>query len=132
MKNRPNVVIVMARCNQNMEYFGIRFEEKDGPNLGLSLNLTLARKAWVGDWAFKLEKELGKKEGYDKNKINGIIALNPAYPGCPHCGQKLIVKCPCGEVACHGDQNQMMTCPSCGITASLDGYIQSLNAGEDR
>lgn len=132
MENRPNVVIVMACCRQTKQHFGIRFEEKENDTLGLKSNLDLPRRMWLGDWAFKMDNKLGKREGYDKNEINGIISLDiNVYPGCPHCFSKLIFKCSCGQVGCCDSPNQIVTCPNCGMTARLNGYIKRLKGGND-
>ena len=120
MENRPNVVIVRARCSQSKQYFGIRFEEKEMDTPGVGSHLGLGKKVWVGDWSFAVDSQLSKREGYDKNEINGIISVNlKVYPGCPHCSKKLIFECSCGQAACREGSNQIVTCPSCGRTARL-------------
>ena len=57
MENRPNVVIVMARCGHSKEYYGIRFEKKPSMeglpkhNFGIEPD-----QLWVADWAFEIKK----------------------------------------------------------------------------
>jgi hypothetical protein len=115
----PHVVIVLARCSQNRQGFGIRFEEK-------------AASRWSADWAFAIKETTARKEGYDRAEIRGAFGSDPAYPGCPHCGARGIFKCNCGKVACWDGERRVVTCPWCGSTGGLSGHVESLRAGNDR
>ena len=133
MGNRPNVVIVMARCRQTKEYYGIRFEENRSierypkHDFGIEPN-----QLWVADWAFEIKKESADREGYAKTEISGSFSIAPAYPGCPSCHGRSIFKCGCGKVACWDGKSQMVTCPYCGMTGLLSGQIDRLSSGGDR
>lgn len=133
MENRPNVVVVMARCSHSRQYYGIRFEESNvvDPNPGFRFGFK-PKRYWVGDWAFEIDEGSGKKEGYDKSEIRGFISMGSAYPGCPHCKGASIFKCSCGKVACWDGRSDIVTCPYCGITAGIVGQFESLSVGKDR
>lgn len=120
MDRLPNVVIVMARCAYSRQAFGIRFEEK-------------RRHQWTADWAFAIKEAAAKREGYDKGEIIGEFSLDGVYPGCPHCGASHIVKCGvCGKAACWDGLHSTVTCPWCGSTGQIGGYIESLDTSSDR
>lgn len=133
MENGPNVVIVMARCSHNKGYFGVRFEENKVGDQGLPFRLHLnPKRLWVADWAFAIESEVGRKEGYDKSEIRGTISMGITYPGCPHCNGRSIFRCSCRKVACWDGKSQMVTCPYCGMTGLVNGQIDRLSSGGDR
>ena len=119
MNDFPDVVVVMARCSQTRQGFGIRFEEK-------------APGQWIADWAFAIKEAVARKEGYDCGEITGAFGFDPAYPGCPHCGAMNIFGCNCGKVACWDGERRTVTCPWCGGTGKLSDHIQRLSAGGDR
>lgn len=133
MENRPNIVIVMARCGHSKEYFGIRFEENQSMERYPKHNFGgEPGQFWAADWAFEIRRESGGREGYDKTEISGIFSISPTYPGCPYCHGKSIYKCGCGKVVCWDGETQIVTCPYCGMTAQLSGQIESLYSGFDR
>lgn len=121
--DKPNVVIVIAKCSHNKKCFGILFEEK-------------SQNKWVGDWSFPIEETSAKNEGYDRVEIKGEIFLDSNYPGCPrcpHCNAKSFFNCSCCKVACWNGEDRTVTCPSCGRTMKLQiGGLRRLKAGEDR
>lgn len=120
----PKVVIIMARCSHSKQSFGIRLEDK----------LT---GQWMADWAFPIKEAAAKREGYDKSEIAGSFSVDDAYSGCPDCEQKSFVKCGgalfsrCNKVSCGGEQGSFHACPWCGNKAQINGYIESLSAGND-
>ncbi len=119
-QNKPEVVIVMARCSHESGPFGIRFEKKDG-------------NIWLGDWAFTINEYSARKEKYDHNVISGSIDLDPHYPGCPFCKSMAIVRCgKCNKVSCYDGQSSITTCPWCKNKARIGGIIDHLDAGGDR
>ena len=79
-----------------------------------------------------MKEAVAKREGYDKSQISGSFAMEPAFPGCPHCQGRGFVKCGCGKVACWNGESQTVTCPWCGQCGQLGGQIESLDAGGDR
>ncbi len=124
MMRRPNVVVVLARCERRSSTersaaFGVRIEERDPGH-------------WHADWAFALAEKAGVKEGYDKTEIAGRFNFAPGYPGCPWCEARAIVQCGCGRVACWDARTGPVRCPWCGDTSSVDGEIDRLAAGGDR
>lgn len=118
MNEMLNVVVVLARCVRSKEHFGIRLEEKE-------------EDKWVADWAFAVKERYAKKEGYDKEEIMGVFAIDAVYPGCPHCQSKLLVKCGCGRVACWDGEKRLITCPWCGAKSEIAGVVDRLSAMED-
>ena len=120
VEKRPKVVIVMARCSQSKQNFGIRFEERKRPG------------EWAADWAFAINAASAKREGYDRGEIAGSFWFDGPYPGCPSCHARSIFKCRCGKVACWDGERQIVTCPWCDATGELRGSFESLSAGTDR
>ena len=119
MREIPNVVIILAKCRNSGQPFGIRIEEK-------------APAQWAADWAFILQEKKARKEGYDRGEIHGSFGIDPAYPGCPHCRAPGFFKCGCGKVACWDGETRMVTCPWCGSRIELSVPIDHLSAGNDR
>jgi hypothetical protein len=114
-----NIAIVVARCCQTAEGFGIRFER-------------LGDARWSATWAFALKETAAKREGYDRSEISGVIELDRSYPGCPHCAKSRIVLCgSCTKVSCWNGETRLVTCPWCGNRAELAGTITSLTSKND-
>lgn len=117
---RPlNVVIVMARCRQDGQGFGLRFEE-------------VGKGRWAADWSFAVKEVSAKREGYDRGEIAGEFHFTPNYPGCPHCQAPSMFLCGCGKVSCWDGKSRKVICPWCSQTVDLEGSIKSLKAGGDR
>ena len=119
MERMPNVVIVLARCMQFGQDFGIRFEEVEPRN-------------WIGNWAFPIREDLAKRESYDRSTVSGSMQFSDDYPGCPSCHACSIFRCKCGGVACWDGVTGWITCPWCHNSGELRGTIESLSAGLDR
>jgi hypothetical protein len=117
--------VVMARCSQSGQGFGIRFEEQ-------------GRGRWIADWAFAAQETPAKsqrkkkRKGDDGGEISGVFEFDAAYPGCPHCHAPSIFQCVCGKVACWDGESHAVTCPWCGTTVELRDEIGSLSARADR
>lgn len=104
-KLNKDAFAVMAMCERTRENFGITVNPQ-----GRELVLT---------WAFKISAAQGRREGYEKKKVSGAVSLDDDFNGCPYCGSKRFYKClKCGKMVCYHGQ-QMVTCPSCGITSGL-------------
>jgi hypothetical protein len=114
-----NIVIVMGRCSQSKQGFGIRFERRGGDE-------------WAGTWAFAIKDAAAKREGYEKTQMNGRFSLDDAFPGCPHCSAHGFFCCGCGKLACWNGESRVVTCPWCGRSGELSGEITSLDGGGDR
>ena len=97
---------IMAVCEETKRYFGITVDE-DGWD----------QYRFV--WAFKIDKDKGKKEGYDSKTVTGSVTLDDEYPGCPYCGEKRFYICQCGKIVCYHGQERV-TCPNCGQSGTLE------------
>lgn len=124
--DNPNVVIIMARCSQTKQSFGIRLEERSS-------------SCWIADWAFPIQELTAKKEGYGNIEISGSFSVDAAYPGCPHCQRRSYCLCggnsfsKCNKVGCDDEEeNNKYSCPWCNKKVVIDGSITSLTVGGDR
>lgn len=96
---------VMAVCPEAKKYYGITVDY-------------LRKGAYKFVWAFKIDKDKAKREGYDSQRVHGSVELDSEYPGCPYCKSKQFIFCSCGAVMCwHGQR--VVTCPSCGQTGEV-------------
>ena len=112
--------IVVARCSQSGQDFGIRFEEQ-------------GRDRWIANWAYPQKETPSKKrKDFDRGAITGVFEFDAKYPGCPHCDAPSIFQCDCGQVACWDAETQAVTCPWCSTTVELRAQIDSLSARTDR
>lgn len=114
-----NIVIVMARCGQSKQSFGMRFERRNA-------------NRWLATWAFAIKDVAAKKEGYDQAEVSGAFGFDDSFPGCPHCGSHSFFKCSCGKVACSKGESKKVLCPWCDSSGELSGNVESLSAGGDR
>jgi hypothetical protein len=99
-ERKINAKIALCKCPTNKRVYGIRLEERNSN--------------WVRTWAFRIDEEKSKREGFGATVITG--AMNPVdeYPGCPYCGTMNIAQCSCGKLFCWRSETQMATCPWCG------------------
>ncbi|MCL1818321.1 MAG: hypothetical protein FWG35_05265 [Spirochaetaceae bacterium] len=67
-----NVAIGIAKCPTTREIYGVRVEEK-------------ADKKWWATWAFAINPETAKREGYTTHQFPPDILYEKEYPGCPYC-----------------------------------------------
>jgi len=97
---------IMAMCEETKKQFGITVDPR-GNNV------------YAFCWGFKIKEEQAKREGYDKSHVRGQVLYDPEFNGCPHCGSKQFYICRCGKVICwHGQE--FVTCPSCGLSTTLE------------
>lgn len=102
--------VILARCQQNKKLFGMRIE-----------NQGTIRKHWIMDWAFQIDEESARNEGFDSEKVMGNIDITIDYPGCPYCGSTGFVVCGnCGRLCCWND-GSYSTCAWCGDTRRVGG-----------
>lgn len=96
---------IMGVCEETKKLFGITVDPR---NRGFSFV-----------WAFKMNKDQAKREGYDKTSVKGAISYDSDFNGCPYCQSKSFYICAhCGKVVCyHG--SEYVTCPNCGVSSSL-------------
>lgn len=118
MSETPKAFIVISKCSQSNQSFGIRFEEK-------------SRGQWLADWAFSIKESMARREGYDRTEISGSFGLDSIYPSCPLCKNPSIVKCGCGKVSCWDGENQTVMCLWCKRKSRVGGQINSLDVGKD-
>jgi hypothetical protein len=101
-----NAKVAICKCPKTKGVFGIRFEERNGD--------------WLRTWAFKIDEDKAKREGFDATKINGTMTPTTEYPGCPYCETNTIAPCSCGKIFCFPEWTGVpkeATCPWCGKTA---------------
>lgn len=114
-----NIVIVMGRCGQSKQSFGIRFEQRSGHE-------------WAGTWAFAIKETAAKREGYEKTRMEGSFSFDAAFPGCPHCSSRSFFLCGCGKIACMRSEGHRVTCPWCGAIGEVGGAVTNMDGGGDR
>lgn len=113
------VSIVIARCVQSKQPYGIRFQQD------------FVGK-WTATWAFKRGERWLLKPRESSQHLTGGVALGETFPGCPHCGGGSFVRCGhCEAVGCWDKQTDPYPCPHCGRSAPIGGRIESLNASQD-
>jgi len=117
MAGSINAKVIMARCSKNKKVFGIRIEQRG--------------KDWVRTWAFPMDEDKAKREGFEANTVTGSMNQDNDYPGCPHCGSVGFVQCGCGKIGCNGGvikrgKSQEYTCPWCNEEGELQD-VESFN-----
>lgn len=97
---------IMAMCEETGKEFGISVDPR-------------GNNTYAFCWGFKIKEGQAKREGFDKTQVRGSVMYDEGFNGCPHCGSKQFYICRrCGRVICwHGEES--VTCPNCGITATL-------------
>jgi hypothetical protein len=100
-----NATVVLARCDKTKRLYGMRVEQRGND--------------WVRTWAFPIDEQKAKNEGFEANKVSGSMQAVDDYPGCPHCGTNGFVLCSCGKISCWngGEGTNTHTCPWCGQTS---------------
>jgi len=101
--------VVVARCPKNKKTYGVRVEQRE--------------RDWVRTWAFPIDEEKAKHEGFDSNTISGSMNATEEYPGCPYCKTKGFVLCgKCKKMGCDsGIVEGIYTCPWCGNSGTVYG-----------
>jgi len=108
--------VVLGKCSKTKRCFGMRVEKRGGK--------------WSRTWAFPIEEQTAKKEGFAANKVS-LSGTDNEYPGCPHCKDGGFVLCSCGKIGCMGAASNKesskkesnafsYTCPWCGQTNNVD------------
>jgi hypothetical protein len=103
-----NASVVLARCPKTKKLYGMRAEQRG--------------KDWVRTWAFPIDEQNAKNEGFTANKVSGSLNAVDDYPGCPYCGNSGFVLCSCGKIGCWvgGNEANTYTCPWCGQTCGVE------------
>jgi hypothetical protein len=112
--------VILAKCEKNKIY-GIRVEQQGNE--------------WVSTWAFSIEENKAKREGFDKNTITGAFLPISGYPGCPYCRTFELLQCGCGKMVCYNDaikngstsnsENISFKCPWCGVLLQEIKIVES-------
>lgn len=119
MSSMPNVTIIMVLCHITRQPYGVRLEE-------------ISHGVWMGDWAFAINENRAKREGYDRSEIRGTFGFTEKYPGCPYCRATGLVRCGrCGQLTCWNSESSISTCAKCGQRGVVSGNIDHLTAGGD-
>lgn len=104
--------VVIGHCPEAKKIYGITVDR-----------LRYGQYSFI--WAFKLDKEKAKHEGFGETSVNGSVTDDDEYPGCPYCGSKNKVICSCGAVICYHGQ-KVVTCPNCGMSGEVS-YAEKFN-----
>jgi len=119
----PEAAVALCKCTTCHQLFGIRLEKTSS-------------NTWKQDWAFPVQENCAKHEGYGTVMVKGNVEITDDYPGCPHCGNKGIFICSCGKTnAMERDYNPSKTfrCEWCGNESTLGEYDGSgFESGDDR
>lgn len=106
-KYKNGAFVVMAQCGQTKQCIGI------------TLN-PITSKHYRAMWAFKIKKDIAKREHFDKTSVDGNIDLDIDFCGCPYCGATSFYFCgKCGKMVCYDGKTEIVTCPNCGTTSEL-------------
>jgi len=114
-----NVVVVPARCAVKGQLLCLRVQE-DSPG------------RWLATWAFKMQADKAKREGYASRTLEGAFSIAEGYPGCPYCESPSFYVCGCGTVVCWNAVDQFVTCPECRSGGNLSGTATTIRAKSDR
>ena len=78
--------VILIRCSRNKSVFGARTQQMNDDD-------------WWRTWAFAIDEDRAKREGYDLETVKGNLYCTDEYPGCPYCGTKSFVQCnKCGKL----------------------------------
>lgn len=112
MKKAIEAQVALCKCQEGKKTFGVRMEKTP---IG-----------WKYDWAFLINEDRAKAEGYDNATIVGAIYPDPEYPGCPFCKGNTFVVCgACGKLNCNNVRGKIFTCEWCGAKGELINYSGS-------
>jgi len=101
--------VVLAKCPKTKKLYGMRIEQRE--------------KDWVRTWAFPIDEQKAKSEGFAANKVSGSMTAVDNYPGCPYCKATGFVQCGrCDKIGCWSGfgETKKYTCPWCGNEAEVE------------
>ena len=100
--------VLIFRCTRGKQPYGVRVQRMEDGD-------------WWRTWAFKINFQVARDEGYDRNQIQGNLYATDEFPGCPHCGTHGFVQCGvCKKVTCWTDETRM-ECSWCGVM--MEGIV---------
>lgn len=111
-KTKIQAKVILAKCpyasSKSDNLFGMRIQKVEND--------------WVRTWAFKIDAERAKNEGYESSSTGGTFKPTQNYPGCPYCKSINLAQCRCGKSFCFKSENNnakaiRLACPWCGQTA---------------
>lgn len=111
-KISKDAFVMIGHCPRNKGIYGITVDK-------------IAKRQYCTVWAFPLNRERAKHEGFGETSVNGSITNDAEYPGCPYCEAKDMIICSCGAVICNNGQHHV-TCPNCGNSGEVT-YASSFN-----
>lgn len=112
--------IALCKCKESKKTYGVRFERVE-------------KGKWKYTWAFPINEDAARREGYNGTTITGIVEPDDKYPGCPYCGAKYFIVCSCGKLNCNISTDDTFTCEWCGITGALvEEFELNIKSGGDR
>ena len=101
--------IALCKCPEAKKLYGVRMEK-----LG---------DAWKSTWAFPVDMDRAKHEGYDTTMLKGTLVSDDDYNGCPYCGTSAFIVCDaCHKLCCNVATGNTFTCEWCGNTGTLSDY----------
>lgn len=101
--------IALCRCKEAGKVYGVRMERSGD--------------MWNSTWAFPVDMDQAKREGYDATVRKGMLGMTKEYNGCPYCGMKTFVVCDaCKRLNCNIVTGETFTCDWCGNTGTLSDY----------
>lgn len=109
--------VILIRCPKSKAVFGARTQQmSDGD--------------WWRTWAFAIDENRARREGYDQEPVKGNLYCTDEYPGCPYCETKSFVQCnKCGKLNCWNGET-VLDCQWCenhmdNIVEATDKFIVS-------
>ncbi len=70
MNNKVNALVGVAKCPHTNRLYGVRIDTSS---------------SWEATWAFPINEEIAKREGYEANQFPPGLRYASGYPGCPYC-----------------------------------------------
>lgn len=112
--------VLLCRCSQNKELFGITLEKRaDGD--------------WNMAYSYPINENRAKSEGFDSNKITASLYLLNSFKGCPFCGSISFFQCGvCNRISCKKNDDSV-NCAWCKtqLTNFLPQDKASIETGAD-
>ncbi len=104
---RKTVEIILAKCSKKKKTFGIRNEKREDGK-------------WHQTWAFPVDEDKAKREGFESNVLSGEFVIEDDY-ACPHCGSTKWTQCgSCNKIYCDDTKiGDVSKCPWCGHSGRL-------------
>ena len=110
--------VIVMKCGSTRKMFGVRIEKmSDGD--------------WYRTWAFPLNENTVRAEGYDRSTVSGNLYGTKGFPGCPYCGNKYFYQCNCMNSSCWNGEDSHIRCPWCNEEGELEQSSEKFTVGTD-